>query len=80
MSVRTFERVFTREVGTTPAQYVLQTRVEAARRQLERTDAGLKEVAAAAGFGNVDVMRRAFVRLLGLTPRRYRSWRRPRRA
>ena len=73
MSVRNFERVFTREVGTTPSQYVLQTRVEAARRQLERTENGLKQVASAAGFANVDVMRRAFVRLLGITPRRYRE-------
>jgi transcriptional regulator GlxA family with amidase domain len=73
MSVRNFERVFTREVGTTPSQYVLQVRVEAARRQLERTDRGLKQVASAAGFGSVDVMRRAFVRLLGTTPRRYRE-------
>jgi transcriptional regulator GlxA family with amidase domain len=73
MSVRNFERVFTREVGTTPSQYVLQMRVEAARRQLERTDRGLKQVASASGFGNVDVMRRAFVRLLGITPRRYRD-------
>ena len=73
MSVRNFERVFTREVGTTPSQYVLQMRVEAARRQLERTDRGLKQVASAAGFGSVDVMRRAFVRLLGITPRRYRE-------
>ena len=73
MSVRNFERVFTREVGTTPSQYVLQMRVEAARRQLERTDRGLKEVASAAGFGSVDVMRRAFVRLIGITPRRYRG-------
>jgi transcriptional regulator GlxA family with amidase domain len=73
MSVRNFERVFTREVGTTPAQYVLQARVEAARRLLERSDNGLKRVAAAAGFGSPDVMRRAFVRLLGITPRRYRE-------
>jgi transcriptional regulator GlxA family with amidase domain len=73
MSVRNFERVFTREVGSTPSQYVLQMRVEAARRQLERTDDGLKQVASDAGFGNVDVMRRAFVRLLGITPRRYRE-------
>jgi transcriptional regulator GlxA family with amidase domain len=73
MSVRNFERVFTREVGTTPSQYVLQMRVEAARRQLERTDGGLKQVASAAGFGSADVMRRAFVRLLGITPRRYRE-------
>ncbi len=73
MSVRNFERVFTREVGTTPSQYVLQMRVEAARRQLERTERGLKQVASAAGFGSVDVMRRAFVRLLAITPRRYRE-------
>lgn len=73
MSTRNFERVFTREVGTTPAQYVLQMRVEAARRHLECTNRGLKQVASAAGFGNVDVMRRAFVRLLGITPRRYRA-------
>ena len=73
MSVRNFERLFTREVGATPSQYVVQMRVEAARRQLERTDRGLKNVASAAGFGSIDVMRRAFVRLLGITPRRYRE-------
>jgi transcriptional regulator GlxA family with amidase domain len=73
MSVRNFERVFTREVGTTPSQYVLQMRVEAARRLLERTDRGLKRVASDAGFSSIDLMRRAFVRLLGITPRRYRE-------
>jgi transcriptional regulator GlxA family with amidase domain len=73
MSARNFERVFTREVGTTPSQYVLHMRVEAARRLLERTDGGLKHVASTVGFGSVDVMRRAFIRLLGITPRRYRE-------
>jgi transcriptional regulator GlxA family with amidase domain len=73
MSVRNFERVFTREVGTTPSQYLLHVRVETARRLLERTNGGLKSVAAAAGFGSIDLMRRAFVRLLGTNPRRYRE-------
>jgi transcriptional regulator GlxA family with amidase domain len=73
MSMRNFERVFTREVGTTPSQYVLQMRVEAARRQLERTRDGLKQVAAATGFGSAGVMRRVFVRLVGITPGRYRE-------
>jgi transcriptional regulator GlxA family with amidase domain len=73
MSVRNFERVFTREVGTTPLHYVLQARVEAARRQLERSGKNLKQVASDAGFGNADAMRRAFVRILGTTPRRYRD-------
>jgi transcriptional regulator GlxA family with amidase domain len=48
MSVRNFERVFTRELGRTPSQYVLQMRTEAARLQLERTDQGLKQIAAPA--------------------------------
>ena len=73
MSVRNFERVFAREVGTTPSQYVLHVRVEACRRLLEHSDKGFKQIAAAAGFGSPDSMRRAFVRLLGLTPRRYRA-------
>ena len=73
MSARNFERVFTREVGRTPSQYVLQARVEAVRRQLERTDRGLKQIAAACGFGSTDVMRRSFARLVGVTPNQYRQ-------
>lgn len=73
MSPRTFERVFTREVGMPPSQYVLRTRVEAAQRQMERTNRGLKQIAASCGFGSTDLMRRAFVRLLGITPGNYRS-------
>jgi transcriptional regulator GlxA family with amidase domain len=71
MSTRNFQRVFTREVGQTPSRYVLQTRVEAARRQLELTHLGLKTIARSAGFSSVDVMRRAFLRVLGITPVRY---------
>lgn len=72
MSVRNFERVFTREVGRTPSRYVLQARVEAVRDQLERTDRGLKQIAAACGFGCADVMRRSFARFVGVTPSQYR--------
>src|SRR5215469_1474638 len=73
MSVRNFERVFTREVGRTPSQYVLQARVEAVRHQLERTDQGLKQIATVCGFGSADVMRRTFARFVGVTPNQYRS-------
>jgi len=72
MSVRNFERVFTRELGKTPSQYVLQMRAEAARRKLESTDQGLKQIAAACGFGGADSMRRAFLRSVGTTPHQYR--------
>ena len=73
MSVRNFECVFTREVGRTPSKYVLQARVEAVRRQLERTDRGLKQIAGACGFGSADVMRRSFSRFVGVTPNQYRE-------
>jgi len=73
MSVRNFVRVFTADVGTTPARYVLHMRVEAARRLLESSQRDLKQVAAAVGFGNADVMRRAFARVLGRSPSEFRG-------
>jgi transcriptional regulator GlxA family with amidase domain len=73
MSVRNFERVFTREVGSTPSRYVANLRVEAARRQLIQTEKSIEQVAASCGFGSADLMRRAFVRTLGVTPARYRK-------
>jgi transcriptional regulator GlxA family with amidase domain len=68
MSVRNFERVFTRELGVPPARYVLEMRVEAARRMLERTSNGLEQIALACGFSSADRMRRAFLRTLRMTP------------
>ena len=69
MSVRNFGRVFTADVGTTPAKYVLHLRVEAARRLLQSSSHDLRRIATAVGFGSVDGMRRAFVRVLGKSPR-----------
>ena len=73
MSARNFSRIFTREVGTTPARYVERLRLEGARRQLEATDRGLSQIAAAAGFGSADRMRRAFLRVMKTTPAHYRK-------
>jgi transcriptional regulator GlxA family with amidase domain len=73
MSERHFARAFAREVGTTPARYVERARVETARRRLSDTPRGLEEVAADCGFGSGEVMRRAFLRVLGVGPSDYRS-------
>ena len=72
MSRRNFERVFTRELGLSPARYVLNMRLEAAQRMLERTRMGLEEIASATGFSGADVMRRAFLRTRGKTAVGYR--------
>lgn len=72
MSPRNFARLFAQEFGSTPGRYLLQLRVEAARRLLEQTDKSLMQVASASGFRSADVLRRAFLRALGTTPLRYR--------
>jgi transcriptional regulator GlxA family with amidase domain len=73
MSPRNFARVFTREVGTTPARFIVNARVETARRLLEDGPADLKAVCARSGLGSPEVMRRTFQRVLGIPPSRYRE-------
>ena len=72
MSVRTFARAFSREVGITPAVFVQRSRVEAARRLLETTDRTVDDIARACGFGTVETMHRAFQRVVRTTPGQYR--------
>jgi transcriptional regulator GlxA family with amidase domain len=73
MSPRNFARVFTREVGVTPARFVESARVEAARRKLEESHASVDEVASGCGFGTAETMRRAFLRNVRVAPAHYRS-------
>jgi transcriptional regulator GlxA family with amidase domain len=73
MSSRNFARVFTREIGVTPAHFVEHVRIEHVRRALETTKKSLDEIAAAAGFKSAEVMRRAFARRVGTSPSAYRD-------
>jgi transcriptional regulator GlxA family with amidase domain len=73
MSPRNFARVFTREVGATPARYVERIRVDAARRQLEESSASIDQVADICGFGTAETMRRAFLRNVRVPPADYRN-------
>ena len=72
VSPRHFARMFRTEVGMTPAAWVEVARVEAARRMLEDGHDTPKQVAARCGFADVDVLRRAFQRRVGVTPADYR--------
>lgn len=73
MSPRNFARVFVKEIGQTPARFIEQLRVEAARRGLEETSNGLDRVAKQYGFGNANTMRRSFLRVLAVAPSDYRE-------
>ncbi len=72
MSPRHFARVFAANTGTTPARYVERTRLEAARRRLEESDAGVDAVARDCGFGSSETMRRSFLRAFRVAPTDYR--------
>lgn len=72
MSPRNFARVFTQQVGVTPARYVETLRVEAARRRLEESTHGVDVVAMQCGFGSAESMRLAFQRRLHVAPTAYR--------
>jgi transcriptional regulator GlxA family with amidase domain len=73
LSSRHFARMFRQEVGVTPATSVKEARVAAARRLLESKKAVPKQVATQCGFANADTLRRAFVRLVGVTPAEFRK-------
>lgn len=73
MSARHFTRVCLRETGMNPGQLVDRMRVEAAQQKIDSSPAGLKEIADTVGFRTADAMRRAFVRVLGVTAAEYAS-------
>lgn len=73
MSTRNFARVFRRELGVAPAEFVTAARTDAARRMLEDTTLPLQRIAISSGFGDVHAMRRAFAKTIGVSPHTYRG-------
>jgi transcriptional regulator GlxA family with amidase domain len=73
LSPRQFARVFATEAGTTPAVYVENLRLEAARRLLETSDLTVETIAKTVGMSLPETLYRAFRRRLGTTPDQYRK-------
>ena len=73
ISERSFARIFRSETGTTPAEFVENARIDAARRLAEESDLPAKRLADAVGYANVDGFRRAFARRLGVSLVEYRK-------
>jgi transcriptional regulator GlxA family with amidase domain len=72
MSPRNFARAFTADTGVTPARAVERLRVEMARERIEAGPEPIDRVAEAAGFGDPERMRRAFLRAFGQPPQALR--------
>jgi transcriptional regulator GlxA family with amidase domain len=72
MSPRNFARAFAADTGVTPARAVERLRVELARERIEAGPEPIDRVAEAAGFGDPERMRRAFLRAFGQPPQALR--------
>jgi transcriptional regulator GlxA family with amidase domain len=72
MSPRSFTRHFSSTTGTTPLRWLLDQRIAAAQKLLERTDLPMPEVARRCGFGSEVTMRQHFAARLSTSPRDYR--------
>ncbi|MFF7649910.1 GlxA family transcriptional regulator [Streptomyces sp. NPDC007983] len=72
LSSRTLARRFTEQLGTSPGQWLLVRRLDAARVLLEQTDLPVEAVATRVGLASAVNLRRHFRAHLGTTPGAYR--------
>ncbi|WP_326594640.1 GlxA family transcriptional regulator [Streptomyces sp. NBC_01803] len=72
LSSRTLARRFTEQLGTSPGQWLLAQRLDAARILLEQTDLPVEAVATRVGLASAVNLRRRFRTHLGTTPGAYR--------
>ena len=72
MSKATFFRVFKREFGLTPVEFIIRERLGEAKRLLRHPLASVAEVCLRAGFNNLSYFQALFKRYEGVTPGAYR--------
>lgn len=68
-----FSRVFRRETGSTPHQYVVNTRLSAAKYLLRTTSQSIKDIAIATGWGSESSFCSSFLKNVGMQPSQYRT-------
>jgi AraC family transcriptional regulator len=73
LSPHHFSMLFKHALGAPPHQYVLQERIDEARRQLAAGRMEISELALQLGFSDQSHFCRAFRKITGMTPKQYRS-------
>ena len=73
MSKATFFRVFKREFGLTPIEYIIRERLAEAKRLLRQPLASVADVCLRAGFNNLSHFQALFKKYEGLTPGAYKK-------
>jgi transcriptional regulator GlxA family with amidase domain len=70
-STRTLIRMFQRELNTTPGRYVENLRLESVCRSLALGNKSMHEICRQHGYSGIEVLRKAFRRRFGITPKEY---------
>ncbi|GLF96040.1 GlxA family transcriptional regulator [Streptomyces yaizuensis] len=73
MSIRSLNRHFRAQTGTTPLQWLLRARVHRAQQLLETTAIPVERIAGETGFGSPSTFRQHFTRHTGVSPQAYRA-------
>lgn len=72
LSEKYFQQKFKESTGKTPHRYVIEQRVEQARRLLEASELSVSAIASQCGFADVSHLSLQFRLLHGVTPCKYR--------
>lgn len=73
LSPHYFASLFKQSVGQSPHQYVLRSRVERSKQLLKQSELAIAQIAQCVGFQNQSHFTTAFRRMVGCTPKAYRS-------
>ena len=73
LSVYHFTRSFTREIGVSPHQYIIKTRLSAAKYLLKSTETSVKDIAFSTGFNSESSFCITFKKWEHVTPSQYRQ-------
>lgn len=73
MSESGFSRLFKKETGITPIQYLMRIRIEKAKTLLQQKEIPITEAGEKSGFGSSTHFATEFRRLTGVSPSRYRE-------
>ncbi|MBR8839560.1 MAG: helix-turn-helix transcriptional regulator [Stigonema ocellatum SAG 48.90 = DSM 106950] len=73
MSMYHFSRLFKQSTRFSPHQYVLNCRIEKAKRLLARTEEAIDQISQQVGFQNQSHFTNVFRKLMGTTPKAYRK-------
>jgi AraC family transcriptional regulator len=68
-----FATMFRQSMGISPYRYVINRRIDRAKRQLRQKDAAISDIALSCGFADQSHLTKHFRKIVGITPRAFRK-------